>query len=425
MVVVDDVHKWFGNVHAVRGVSFELPAGTVAGLLGHNGAGKSTTIRMVAGYITPDAGKVSIAGHDMTTARLAATRQMGYLPESTPLYPEMPTRDYLEFRGRLFGLSRAARRKRADEVIERCWLKDVRDRRVGQLSKGYKQRVGLAASLLHEPRVLLLDEPTSGLDPSQVRETRDLVRELAQDRTMLISSHVLPEVEAICNRVIIFAGGKVRAAGRVQDLASSTGAAGYVAEAKLPASVSLSVLDNLRNIAGVMAINTSSLDAGWTSKPRASQATFAKPSRVPCPQAPSCVNFAPKRRASKASSCGFSNKPHAKKARSRRVPTANPSQTPPRPTSPGTNHERSSLALAAGMGVGSPRTFELLPPARRLDHHRAVSAAYRRCFRFRRPRACAPCKHASLLRRVWLAPLARRASNLHATARRGIPHRHG
>jgi ABC-2 type transport system ATP-binding protein len=264
MVVVDDVHKWFGNVHAVRGVSFELPAGTVAGLLGHNGAGKSTTIRMVAGYITPDAGKVSIAGHDMTTARLAATRQMGYLPESTPLYPEMPTRDYLEFRGRLFGLSRAARRKRADEVIERCWLKDVRDRRVGQLSKGYKQRVGLAASLLHEPRVLLLDEPTSGLDPSQVRETRDLVRELAQDRTMLISSHVLPEVEAICNRVIIFAGGKVRAAGRVQDLASSTGAAGYVAEAKLPAGLAPGTLDNLRNIAGITAINTSSLDAGWT-----------------------------------------------------------------------------------------------------------------------------------------------------------------
>ncbi|MFY7894928.1 MAG: ABC transporter ATP-binding protein, partial [Phycisphaerales bacterium] len=152
MVVVDDVHKWFGSVHAVRGVSFELPAGTVAGLLGHNGAGKSTTIRMIAGYITPDAGRVSIAGHDMTEQRLQATRQMGYLPESTPLYPEMPTKDYLEFRGRLFGLSRETRRKRVDEVIERCWLKDVRLRCVGQLSKGYRQRVGLAASLLHEPR---------------------------------------------------------------------------------------------------------------------------------------------------------------------------------------------------------------------------------------------------------------------------------
>lgn len=271
MVVVDDVHKWFGSVHAVRGVSFELPAGTVAGLLGHNGAGKSTTIRMIAGYITPDAGRVSIAGHDMTEQRLQATRQMGYLPESTPLYPEMPTKDYLEFRGRLFGLSREARRKRVDEVIERCWLKDVRLRRVGQLSKGYKQRVGLAASLLHEPRVLLLDEPTSGLDPSQVRETRDLVRELAEDRTMLISSHVLPEVEAICNRVIIFAGGKVRAAGGVQELARSTGAAGYVVEAKLDASRAgdtgaalLALREAMMRVSGVSDVSMTSLAEGWT-----------------------------------------------------------------------------------------------------------------------------------------------------------------
>ena len=271
MVVVDDVHKWFGSVHAVRGVSFELPAGTVAGLLGHNGAGKSTTIRMIAGYITPDAGRVSIAGHDMTEDRLEATRQMGYLPESTPLYPEMPTKDYLEFRGRLFGLSRETRRRRVDEVIERCWLKDVRTRRVGQLSKGYKQRVGLAASLLHEPRVLLLDEPTSGLDPSQVRETRDLVRELAQDRTMLISSHVLPEVEAICNRVIIFAGGKVRAAGGVQELARSTGAAGYVVELKLDASRSgdtgaglVALRDAVLRVSGVSDVGMKTLNDGWT-----------------------------------------------------------------------------------------------------------------------------------------------------------------
>jgi ABC-2 type transport system ATP-binding protein len=271
MVVVENVHKWFGSVHAVRGVSFDLPAGTVAGLLGHNGAGKSTTIRMIAGYITPDAGRVSIAGHDMTHQRLHAARQMGYLPESTPLYPEMPTRDYLDFRGRLFGLSREARRKRVDEVIERCWLKDVRARRVGQLSKGYKQRVGLAASLLHEPRVLLLDEPTSGLDPSQVRETRDLVRELAQDRTMLISSHVLPEVEAICNRVIIFAGGKVRAAGGVQELASSTGTAGYVIEAKHEgtrgsdaADALLALRNAMMRVPGVSDIAMTSVADGWT-----------------------------------------------------------------------------------------------------------------------------------------------------------------
>jgi len=219
MVLVDQVHKSFGPVHAVRGVSFELKPGQVAGLLGPNGAGKTTTIRMIAGFLLPDSGRVSIAGADTVSQPHAARVRLGYLPESTPLYEEMKVREYLGYRARLFGIPGLARPRAIAHALERCWLKDVASRRIGALSKGYKQRVGLAAALLHNPAVLVLDEPTNGLDPTQIRETRQLVRELATDRTMLICSHILPEVERLCDRVIIIAAGKVRADGNPAQLA--------------------------------------------------------------------------------------------------------------------------------------------------------------------------------------------------------------
>ncbi|MBS0195622.1 MAG: ABC transporter ATP-binding protein [Planctomycetes bacterium] len=211
MVVADNVHKSFGPVRAVRGVSFELLPGQVAGLLGPNGAGKTTTIRMIVGCLMPDQGRVLIEGRDTADASAAARARIGYLPESTPLYMEMRVADYLTYRARLYGFGRATRKAAVDRAIERCWLKDVRTRRISQLSKGYKQRVGLASALVHNPPVLVLDEPTNGLDPTQIRETRQLVRELATDRTMLLSSHILPEVAVLCDRVIVVSGGVVRA----------------------------------------------------------------------------------------------------------------------------------------------------------------------------------------------------------------------
>ncbi len=215
MIEVDRIHKSFGSVAAVQGVSFVLQPGQVTGLLGPNGAGKTTTIRIVAGFIAPDRGKVSIQGHDTIDAPLKARRLIGYLPESVPTYPEMRVRELLAFRARLFGLDRSLRRKAVDWALERCRIADVGYRRVGALSKGYRQRVGLASVLIHNPPVLILDEPTNGLDPTQIGDARSLVTDLARDRTLLISSHILPEIERLCTRVIIIAGGKVRADGPV------------------------------------------------------------------------------------------------------------------------------------------------------------------------------------------------------------------
>ncbi len=233
MVVARGLHKWYGNVHAVRGVGFSLKAGEVVGVLGHNGAGKSTTIRMLTGYVTPDVGSVEIQGHDIIEDRVAATRTLGYLPEATPLYPEMPAADYIAYRAKVCAphLSSSERKARVREVMDRCWLTEMKNRRVSALSKGYKQRVGLAAALVHDPSVLILDEPTSGLDPTQVRETRELIRGLSHKRTVLISSHILPEVEQLCTRVIIFAAGQVRADGSLKDLLRNAGG-GYIVETR-------------------------------------------------------------------------------------------------------------------------------------------------------------------------------------------------
>jgi ABC-2 type transport system ATP-binding protein len=230
MIFVREIRKSFGRVEAVRGVSFAVQPGEIVGLLGPNGAGKSTTIRVIAGYLTPDGGAVQIDGFDTQTHSLQARRRIGYLPESAPVYPEMSVAGYLDYRARLFGLDRAARRRALGTALDRCRIADVARRRVGDLSKGYRQRVGLASALLHDPPVLILDEPSNGLDPSQIRETRSLVKDLAEKRTMIVSSHILPEVERLATRLVVIAGGRKRADGDLRELLSRQTTRTLVAE---------------------------------------------------------------------------------------------------------------------------------------------------------------------------------------------------
>jgi ABC-2 type transport system ATP-binding protein len=209
MIVVDRLTKYYGEYPAVRGVSFEVPQGRVVGFLGPNGAGKSTTMRILAGFLTATSGRATIDGKDVFWDPIAARRRIGYMPENCPLYPEMRVDEYLKFRGGLKGLGWRTRRKRLDYVLSRCWLTDVRRQLIGTLSKGYRQRVGLADALLADPPVLILDEPTAGLDPAQIRETRKLIRELGSQHTMLLSTHILTEVEMTCDSVIIIHQGQV------------------------------------------------------------------------------------------------------------------------------------------------------------------------------------------------------------------------
>ena len=209
MIHVERLTKYFGDYPAVRDVSFEVREGQVVGFLGPNGAGKSTTMRILAGYLTATSGLATIAGIDVFWNPVAARRKIGYMPESCPLYTEMRVEEYLRFRAGLKGVYGSARRTRLAYVLKRCWLEDVRRQLIGTLSKGYRQRVGLADALIGNPAVLILDEPTSGLDPAQIRETRALIRDLGKEHTVLLSTHILPEVEKTCDHVILINKGQV------------------------------------------------------------------------------------------------------------------------------------------------------------------------------------------------------------------------
>jgi ABC-2 type transport system ATP-binding protein len=224
MIHVQNLTKYYGDYPAVRDVSFTIPKGQIVGFLGPNGAGKSTTMRILAGYLAATSGTATIDDIDVFWNPVAARRRIGYMPENCPLYPEMRVREYLHFRGGIKGLHGAKRRQRIDYVLGRCWLNDVDRQLIGTLSKGYRQRVGLADALLADPAVMILDEPTSGLDPAQIRETRTLIRELGQEHTLILSTHILPEVEMTCNRVIIIHQGRVAASGMVNDLEGQAGA---------------------------------------------------------------------------------------------------------------------------------------------------------------------------------------------------------
>jgi ABC-2 type transport system ATP-binding protein len=218
VIHVSRLTKFYGDYAAVRDVSFDVQKGRVVGFLGPNGAGKSTTMRVLAGYLSATSGTATIDGLDVFWQPVEVRRRIGYMPESCPLYPEMRVHEYLRFRGGLKGLHGADCTKRLETVLERCWLRDVRRQLIGTLSKGYRQRVGLADALIHNPPVLILDEPTAGLDPAQIRETRQLIKELGRDHTVLLSTHILPEVEMTCEEAIIIDRGRVAAAGKLDDL---------------------------------------------------------------------------------------------------------------------------------------------------------------------------------------------------------------
>ena len=221
MIQATHLTKWFGPTKAVDDLTFSVPKGEILGFLGPNGAGKSTTLRMLTGYIPPTAGSVTINGHDIIRDLERARASVGYLPESTPLYLEMRVEEYLHYRGRLMQMDRASRRKRIDVVCDRTGLAHNRRRVIGHLSKGNRQRVGLAQALLHDPPVLVLDEPTAGLDPTQITHFRDLIAELKGQHTIILSSHILPEIERTADRLMIIASGRVLASGTLAELRDS------------------------------------------------------------------------------------------------------------------------------------------------------------------------------------------------------------
>lgn len=218
MIEVRDLSKTFSGVRALRGVSFNVEEGEILGFLGPNGAGKSTLMRILTGFLPGDSGAVRVAGHDVSTNSLAVRQALGYLPEGVPLYPEMRVTEYLRYRGRLKGVSRRPLREMIDRALERTALTDVRHRIIGTLSRGYRQRVGLADALLAEPPVLVLDEPTVGLDPEQVRQFRQLLGEVGRERTVILSTHILTEVELVCSNVVIIHKGQVVARDRAENL---------------------------------------------------------------------------------------------------------------------------------------------------------------------------------------------------------------
>ena len=227
LIDVDNLTRRFPRCEALGGVSFQIRRGEVAGLLGPNGSGKTTLLRILAGYLAPTTGRVEVAGHDVTAQSREARRRIGYLPEAVPLYPEMRIDEYLSFRGRIRGLRGPRLAARLREVVEQCGLGDCSRRVIGTLSRGYRQRTGLADCLLHQPDVLLLDEPLAGLDPAQVQTIRQLLREWNRTRTVLFSTHVLSEAEQLCRRVLILNAGRLAAADSPERLVQAYGAKGF------------------------------------------------------------------------------------------------------------------------------------------------------------------------------------------------------
>jgi ABC-2 type transport system ATP-binding protein len=231
MIKVTDLTKRYARTVAVDQISFEVTKGQIVGFLGPNGAGKTTTMRMLTCFLPPSAGTATVAGLDVLEQPLEVKKRIGYLPETPPIYPEMETLEYLRFVGKLKGLSGANLQKRVDYVCERCAIGDVKNKLLGKLSKGYRQRVGLAQAIIHNPDVLILDEPTAGLDPKQINETRDLIKDLAGEHTIILSTHILPEVEQTCEQVIIINKGKLVATDSVRNLqARARGAESVVLE---------------------------------------------------------------------------------------------------------------------------------------------------------------------------------------------------
>ena len=248
MIEVERLSKHYHSVRAVDRVSFAVGRGEIVGLLGPNGAGKTTTMRMLTTFLPPTSGRAVLSGHDVLDEPLEVRKKVGYLPENVPLYPEMRVREYLSYRAKLKDVPRSIRRRAIDGVLERCKLADVESRVLGHLSKGYRQRVGLAEAMVHDPDILVLDEPTAGLDPMQIREVRALIRELGDRHTILLSTHIMSEVEAVCGRVIMIVKGKVALDDQLDHL-QERGA--IVLEARGPAQAIRKVLETTPGVGRV------------------------------------------------------------------------------------------------------------------------------------------------------------------------------
>ena len=261
MIKVENLTKRYAGVTAIRDLSFEVEKGEIVGFLGPNGAGKSTTMRILSSYMPATSGRASIAGFDVFSQSMQARQHLGYMPENVPLYTDMRVTEYLNYRATLKEITGARQRERVGDVKELCALREVENRIIGTLSKGYRQRVGLADALLHSPDLLILDEPTIGLDPNQIRQVRDLIRNLGKHHTILLSTHILPEVEMTCSRVVIINRGKIEAADTPENLVNAMRAAGGVRlEAKVGKDDGVAEIGKL---AGVKEVTVES-EEGWS-----------------------------------------------------------------------------------------------------------------------------------------------------------------
>jgi ABC-2 type transport system ATP-binding protein len=252
MISVEGLTKDYGSVVAVRDVSFEVSPGEIVGFLGPNGAGKTTTLRILAGFLGATAGRVSIAGFDVATDSLKARQKLGYMPEAAPLYPELRVREYLAFRAALKQVPRRERKSAVERALEQAAVRDVGGTPIGQLSKGYRQRVALADALVSNPPLLILDEPTAGLDPNQIVEVRKLIAELSQSHTILLSTHILPEVESVCDRALVIARGRLLAEGTIAELKARRGGREITIVARWDAEASEPILRALPGVARVL-----------------------------------------------------------------------------------------------------------------------------------------------------------------------------
>jgi len=253
MIEVADLRKSYGRFDAVSGISFTVGKGEILGFLGPNGAGKTTTMRILTGYMPPTSGRATVAGFDVFKSPIEAKRSVGYLPEIPPVYPDLDVTSFLDFCVRIKGVKPADRKARIDRAIEKARLGDVRHKLIGRLSKGYRQRVGIAQAILADPPVLILDEPTAGLDPQQIIETRDLIKSLGGEHTIILSTHILPEVSMTCNRVVIISKGKVVAEDTPENLTarlSSKGAVRIEVRAE-----TRDAFDALREVEGIVTVN--------------------------------------------------------------------------------------------------------------------------------------------------------------------------
>ena len=252
MIEVQSLTKRYPTRLAVDDVTFSVREGEIVGFLGPNGAGKTTTMRVLTGFLPPTSGSARVAGHDVVREANAARASLGYLPESAAVYPELRVREYLTFRARLEGVSGAQVRARVSEAVERCLLTEVADRKIDNLSKGFRQRTALAGALVHQPPVLILDEPTIGLDPVQIIKVRETIRQMGRDRAVLLSTHILPEVEAVCDRVLIIDRGRIVAEGTPSDLRAKLAGAPVVHVAVRGA---VSIREDLAGVAGVASVD--------------------------------------------------------------------------------------------------------------------------------------------------------------------------